>query len=179
MTRQPCLTGLTAQHKSAAIPDWLCCIAQLSNHIGCGVPHRMVLPPCLADCTTQCSSATILERRTMQQPFSLHRLWHLAAQICDRDRQDLVILNSPACAHAMQEDGVQGATAVADQEGVAERSGSMSPPMSPFSVTHVQVAADRTAATTDGRFSSLQRLSGSGSASTSQQVSCLYSCCLA
>ena len=44
----------------------------------------------------------------------------------------------------------------------------VSPPLSPFAVQGVQAAADRTEAADDGRFSSLQRLSGS--ASTSQQV---------
>lgn len=59
-------------------------------------------------------------------------------------------------------------TAGPSQPGGAERTGSLSPPMSPFAVSGVQAAADRTAAADDGRFSSLQRLSGS--ASTSQQV---------
>lgn len=47
----------------------------------------------------------------------------------------------------------------------------VSPPLSPFAVVGVQAAAERTAAVDDGRFSSLQRLSGS--ASTSQQVCAL------
>ncbi|KAL3160650.1 hypothetical protein ABBQ32_010571 [Trebouxia sp. C0010 RCD-2024] len=64
-------------------------------------------------------------------------------------------------------------TAGPSQPGGAERTGSLSPPMSPFAVSGVQAAADRTAAADDGRFSSLQRLSGS--ASTSQQAGVPYS----
>lgn len=44
----------------------------------------------------------------------------------------------------------------------------VSPPLSPFAAVGVQAAAERTATAEDGRFSSLQRLSGT--ASTSQQV---------
>ena len=46
------------------------------------------------------------------------------------------------------------------------RTGSLSPPLSPFSGADMQAAAERTTAAADGRFSSLQRLSGT--ASTSQ-----------
>ncbi len=63
-----------------------------------------------------------------------------------------------------------------NQDEVAQRTGSVSPPLSPFAISHVQAAADRTEAT-DGRFSSLQRLSGTASTSRpesgAQQVVCV------
>ena len=63
--------------------------------------------------------------------------------------------------HVLTHRGATQDAAEPSQEGV-------SPPLSPFAVVGVQAAAERTMAVDDGRFSSLQRLSGS--ASTSQQV---------
>ncbi len=63
----------------------------------------------------------------------------------------------------------------ASQGSMTERTGSLSPPMSPFGGDQLQAAADRTAVT-DARFSSLQRLSGTASTSDTgtQQVSCSF-----
>jgi hypothetical protein len=52
----------------------------------------------------------------------------------------------------------------ASQGGMIERTGSLSPPLSPFGGDQLQAAAERTAVT-DARFSSLQRLSGTASTS--------------
>lgn len=63
--------------------------------------------------------------------------------------------------------------AAASQGSLTGRTGSLSPPMSPFGGDQLQAAAERTAVT-DARFSSLQRLSGTASTSDTgtQQVSC-------
>lgn len=61
----------------------------------------------------------------------------------------------------------------AGHELQVEKADSSSPPLSPFGVTTVQAAADRTSVT-DGRFSSIQRLSGTPSTSQPQQVCYTY-----
>ncbi len=63
----------------------------------------------------------------------------------------------------------------ANQGSMTERTGSLSPPISPFGGDQLQAAAERTAVT-DARFSSLQRLSGTASTSDTgtQQVSCSF-----
>ena len=65
--------------------------------------------------------------------------------------------------------------AAASQGSLTGRTGSLSPPMSPFGGDQLQAAAERTAVT-DARFSSLQRLSGTASTSDTgtQQVSCSF-----
>ena len=65
--------------------------------------------------------------------------------------------------------------AAASQGSLTERTGCLSPPMSPFGGDQLQAAAERTAVT-DARFSSLQRLSGTASTSDTgtQQVSCSF-----